>query len=207
MAVSGPHHPCDPLALNANLSFLLLPSMARNLLVAALALARTSDSARRPDRSEYSEPGSPADFHSLTGCAQNATSCACFVERDPSFCNTCPGQGGLGCGYCDNYCSSLMPTPLPTMSPTPEPTPEPTPQPTPVPTLEPTPVPSPVPTPEPTPEPTPVPMDEFVCTNDTACEGRETCAGRCRDFGCSRCGDSACSSHGQAQACCDSDPE
>lgn len=47
----------------------------------------------------------PADFHALTGCAQNETSCACFVERDPNFCDTCPRQGGFGCGYCDDFCS------------------------------------------------------------------------------------------------------
>merc|ERR1719422_2069028 len=50
--------------------------------------------------------GAAASLAKVPGpeCEADETSCACFVERDPAYCNNCPSQGGLNCGPCDAYC-------------------------------------------------------------------------------------------------------
>merc|ERR1719323_1074234 len=41
-------------------------------------------------------------------CDADSTSCACFVESDVNFCNTCPN-----CGPCGEYCAQFGPVPAP----------------------------------------------------------------------------------------------
>jgi len=43
---------------------------------------------------------------SAGACADNPSSCACFVERAPNFCDSCPA-----CGGCEAFCSGATPAP------------------------------------------------------------------------------------------------
>jgi len=85
-------------------------------------------------------------------CDADPASCACFVERDPNFCNTCPA-----CGPCVGFCEGIAPTSAPTSAPTPAPTVAPTSAPTFAPTSAPTLAPTFAPTSAPTTAPTSAP--------------------------------------------------
>merc|ERR1719296_149794 len=41
----------------------------------------------------------------LTACQKMPVSCACFLEKDAKFCETCPSLGGYECGPCDKFCA------------------------------------------------------------------------------------------------------
>lgn len=45
-----------------------------------------------------------------TSCGQDLYSCDCYMQRDPTFCASCPSKGGQPCNTCTGYCREYLET-------------------------------------------------------------------------------------------------